>query len=48
MKQIWLKIKGAAIWVKEFFHDTIYRIKAHYKYKKKMKEIKKRDPFIYK
>jgi len=25
-----------------------FKIKSHYKYKKKIKELRKRDPFIYK
>lgn len=32
----------------QFFRDIIYRIRARIRYKKKMKEIRKRDPYIYK
>ena len=42
------RIKAAYTSVKTYFSDLIYKIKAHYRYKKKMKEIKKRDPFVYK
>lgn len=42
------KIKAWWNWCVMKVKDIHYRIKAHYKYKKKMKEIKKRDPFIYK
>jgi hypothetical protein len=34
--------------IKDWFDDLIYRIKARYRYKKRMKQIKKRDPYIYK
>ncbi len=32
----------------EFIKNLYYRIKLHFKYKKKLKELKKRDPFMYK
>jgi hypothetical protein len=31
-------------WIKNLY----YRIKLYFKYKKKLRELKKRDPFIYK
>jgi hypothetical protein len=31
-------------WIKNLY----YRIKLHFKYKKKIKELRKRDPFLYK
>jgi len=34
--------------IKKFFSDIILRIKMERAYRKKLKEIKKRDPFIYK
>lgn len=34
--------------VKEFFANIVYRIKLEIAYRKKLKEIKKKDPFIYK
>jgi hypothetical protein len=34
--------------IKKFFADIILRIKMEVAYRKKLKEIKKRDPFIYK
>lgn len=34
--------------IKRFFTDTINRIKMERAYRKKLKDIKKRDPFIYK
>jgi len=32
----------------QFFRDIIYRIRSKIRYWKKMKEIRKRDPYIYK
>lgn len=34
--------------IKKFFADIHYRIKLEIAYRKKLKEIKKKDPFIYK
>jgi hypothetical protein len=34
--------------IKKFFLDIHYRIKLEIAYRKKLKEIKKKDPFIYK
>jgi len=34
--------------LREFFKVLIYKVRAHYRYKKKLKEIRKRDPYIYK
>ena len=31
-------------WIKNLY----FKIKLHFRYKKKLKEIRKRDPFIYK
>jgi len=32
----------------KFFKKIYYKIKIHYRFKKKIKELRKRDPFIYK
>lgn len=34
--------------IKRIINDAIYRIKLEIAYRKKLKEIKKKDPFIYK
>ncbi len=34
--------------IKQLFNDTVYRIRLEIAYRKKLKEIKKKDPFIYK
>lgn len=34
-------------YISEMFSNLIYKIRAHFRYKKKLKEIRKRDPFIY-
>jgi hypothetical protein len=34
--------------IKKFFTDIYLKIKMEIAYRKKLKEIKKRDPFIYK
>jgi hypothetical protein len=34
--------------IKKFFTDIVDRIKMERAYRKKLKDIKKRDPFIYK
>jgi len=31
----------------EFFRNIHYKIKQHYKIKRRLKEMKKKDPFIY-
>jgi hypothetical protein len=31
----------------QFFKNIIYRIKQELKYRKRLKELKKKDPFIY-
>jgi hypothetical protein len=31
-----------------FFKNIYYRIRDHFAFKKKLKELKKRDPYIYK
>lgn len=36
------------VWLRDnWITRIIYRIKSHIRYKKRLKEIKKRDPFIY-
>lgn len=42
------KIKAAWLWCTQKAKELQYRVKAYFKYRKKMKEIKKRDPFVYK
>ncbi len=32
----------------KFFKKIYYKIKNHFAFKKKLKELRKRDPFIYK
>jgi|CoawatStandDraft_6_1074263.scaffolds.fasta_scaffold18869_3 hypothetical protein len=34
--------------IKRWFNDIVYRIKLERAYRKKLKEIKKKDPYIYK
>jgi hypothetical protein len=34
--------------IKRLFSDAVYRVKLEIAYRKKLKEIKKKDPFIYK
>jgi hypothetical protein len=34
--------------IKRLFNDAVYRIRLEIAYRKKLKEIKKKDPFIYK
>ncbi len=34
--------------IKKWWSDLIYRIKLERAYRKKLKEIKKKDPYIYK
>jgi len=34
--------------IKKLYNDIKYRIKLEIAYRKKLKEIKKKDPFIYK
>ena len=34
--------------IKRWFGDIVYRIKLERAYRKKLKEIKKKDPYIYK
>lgn len=41
MKKIIIKI-----W--EYFTTVVYKIKREYRYRKKLREMRKRDPFIYK
>ena len=34
--------------ISDFLSNLVYKIKAKRRYKKRLKEIKKRDPYIYK
>jgi hypothetical protein len=34
--------------ISSFISDLIYKIKSKHRYKKRLKDIKKRDPYIYK
>lgn len=34
--------------MKQFFKNIAYKVKAWFRYRQKMKELRKRDPYIYK
>ena len=42
-----MEIKEGAKMIR-FFKNIYYRIRDHFEFKKKMKELRKRDPYIYK